>query len=331
MPKENPYKKLASLSPRQKEVLQLLCQGKQYKEIAEALFIEESTVKAHMAGVYKKLGLIELKRDERIFQIKSIYCPMLQEGEKPETFEELHEDIVDESEPEEIDEEPETNEIDDESEPEELTPEMDEMISSDEKAIIKFEGEKISMPTKYHIEKEKKSGIGKFFRKLFVLIILVVIAGGGFFVWQNFFGGPEVLPSGMIQKEYYDVGEWVKQGDVWMRIKDYDIDNIGLIEIDIEIWNKSPNSLLFSYNPGISFKMTDNTGHRYKLSGPYDKSSMDNEIIDAQDVRKINFSATASTVAFYDKAVFSADVTDLYLTMDEFAVFKNVKFIIPIR
>jgi DNA-binding CsgD family transcriptional regulator/signal peptidase I len=331
MPKENPYKKLASLSPRQKEVLQLLCQGKQYKEIAEALFIEESTVKAHMAGVYKKLGLIELKRDERIFQIKSIYCPMLQEGEKPETFEELHEDIVDESEPEEIDEEPETNEIDDESEPEELTPEMDEMISSDEKAIIKFEGEKISMPTKYHIEKEKKSGIGKFFRKLFVLIILVVIVGGGLFVWQNFFGGPEVIPSEMIQKEYYDVGEWVKLGDVWLRIKDYDIDNMGLIEIDIEIWNKSPNKLLFSYNPGISFRMTDNTGHRYKLSGPYDISAMDNEVIDAQDVRKINFKATASTVAFYDEAVFSADVTDLYLAMSEFAVFKNVKFIIPIR
>ena len=313
MPKGNPSKKLASLSPRQKEVLQLLCQGKQYKEIAEALFIEESTVKAHMAGVYRKLGLIRLKRDERIFQIKSIYCPILNDVEKPEFIDAIYEDVVDESEPEEI------------------SPELDEMVSSDEKAIIKFEGEKITMSTRPNQGKGRLSGVKRFFRTILVLIILVVIVGGGLYIWQNFFGGTEVIPQGILQKEYYGVNEWVKQGNIRLRIKDYDIDTLGLIEIDMEIWNKSSNQLLFSYNPGISFKMTDNTGHSYKLSGSYDKSSMDNEIIDAQDVRKIVFNANASTVAFYDEAVFSADVTDLYLTMDEFAVFKNVKFIIPIR
>jgi DNA-binding CsgD family transcriptional regulator len=313
MPKGNPNKKLALLSPRQKEVLQLLCQGKQYKEIAEALFIEESTVKAHMAGVYEKLGLIELKRDERIFQIKSIYCPLLQEEEKPEIIDVPYEDIVDNSEPEEI------------------TPELDEMVSSDEKAIIKYEGENKIMSSRPNQGKGRLSGVKRFFRTILVLIILVVIVGGGLYIWQNFFGGTEVIPQGILQKEYYGVNDWVKQGNIWLRIRDYHIDNIGLIEIDMEIWNKSSNQLLFSYNPGISFKMTDNTGHSYKLAGPYDKSSMDNEIIDAQDVRKIDFKANASTVAFYDKAVFSADVTDLYLTMDEFVVFKNVKFIIPIR
>jgi len=130
MSKGNPYKKIASLSPRQKEVLQLLCEGKQYKEIAEALFIEESTVKAHMAGVYEKLGLIELKRDERIFQIKSIYCPILQEEEeKPEIIDVPYEEIIDESEPDEI------------------TPELDELVSSDEYAIVKYQGENITMST----------------------------------------------------------------------------------------------------------------------------------------------------------------------------------------
>lgn len=313
MPKENNHKKLATLTNRQKEVLQLLCQGKLYKEIAEALFIEEPTVKAHMAGIYKKLGLIDLKRDERIFQIKSIYCPLLQEEENPEIIDVLYEDIVDELEPEEI------------------TPELDEMVSLDEKAIIRFEGVKIAMPTKRNIEKRKSFGVRRIFSTILVLIILAVIVGVGLFVWQNFFDGPEVFPSGMIQKEYYDVGEWVKQGNVWLRIKNYNVDTIGLIEIEIEIWNKSPKQILFSYNPTISFMMTDNTGHSYKLSSPFDSSSMANEIIDAQDVRKINFPTTVSTVGFYDGAVFSADVTDLYLIMDEFSVFKSVKFIIPIR
>jgi len=336
MPKPNPYKKIASLSPRQKEVLQLLCQGKKYKEIAEALFIEESTVKAHMAGVYEKLGLIELKRDERVFQIKSIYCPILQEEEEePEIIDAPYEVIVVESEPVEI------------------TPELDEMVSSDEYAIIKFEGEKIPMSIKPNEGKGKGSGVKRFFRTIFVLIVLVMVGFGGLYIWQNFFAKPEETPEYMsqpevipeviseaisevispakTQKEYYDVSEWVEQGDVWLRIRDYDIDNMGIIAINIEVWNKSSNDLLFSYNPGINFKMTDNTGHVYDLWGPCEISALDNEVIDAQDVEKINFKATSSTVTYSDEAIFSADVTDLYLAMDGFSVFKNVKFLIPIR
>jgi len=313
MAKDNHHKKLATLSHRQKEVLQLLCQGKQYNEIAEALVIEKSTVKAHMAGIYEKLGLIELKRDDRIFQIKSIYCPLLREEKEPEIIDVPYEDIVEES------------------EPVELTPEIDEMVSSDEKAIIKFEGGFITMPTRMNKGRGRLSSVTRFFRTFLFFIFFVVIAVGGLSIWQNFFGGPEIIPSEMIQKEFYDVGEWVKQGNVWLRIKDYNIGKSGLIEIKVEIWNKSSNQLLFSYNPGISFKMTDNTGHSYKLSSSFDSSSMANEIIDAQDVRKINFPTTVSTVGFYDGAVFSADVTDLYLTVEEFSVFKSVKFVIPIR
>ena len=358
MPKEEHYKRLATLAPRQKEVLRLLCQGKKYKEIGKVMWITTSAVKAHMARVYEKLELIELGRIDRIFQIKSIYCPMLQEEEKPETFEVSNEEIVDESEPEEIVEnsefkekddkseseeiddksesediagESESEEIDDESEPEELTPEMDEMLSKDEKAIIKYKGEKITVPSRSKEEKVRGSGIRRFFRTILVIIIIVILVGGGLFIWQNFFNGPEVLPSEIIQKEYYDVGEWVKEGDIWARIKEYDIDSIGVMDIKIEVWNKTPNELLFSYDPGISFSMTDNTGHSYELSGPFDISALDIQIIDSQDVENIRYKATAATVAYYDQAIFSADVTELYLTMDEFSVFNNVKFLIPIR
>ena len=315
------------------------------KKFAEALFIEESTVKAHMAGVYEKLGLIELNRSERIFQIKSIYCPILQEKKKPEVIDVPYEDIIDESEPDEI------------------TPEMDELVSSDEYAIVKFEGENITMLTNPNEGKRKRSGFIRILRTVFVLIILVMVGFGGLFIWQNFFAKPEdtpkyltqpeataeymsqpevipeviseaiseVISPAKTQKEYYDVGEWIEEGDIWLRIRDYDIDNMGIIEINIEVWNKSSNDLLFSYNPGINFVMTDNTGHIYNLWGPCEISALDNEVVNAQDVEKINFKATLSTVTYSDEAIFNSDVTDLYLKMDGFSVFESVKFIIPIR
>ena len=47
---------LASLTPRQKEVLQLLAQGKPNKVIARELDISEATVKVHLLSVFRALG-----------------------------------------------------------------------------------------------------------------------------------------------------------------------------------------------------------------------------------------------------------------------------------
>ncbi len=43
------------LSPREKEVLQLIAQGGSNKEIADNLFISETTVKAHLRSILEKL------------------------------------------------------------------------------------------------------------------------------------------------------------------------------------------------------------------------------------------------------------------------------------
>jgi DNA-binding NarL/FixJ family response regulator len=43
------------LSPREKEVLQRLCEGANYKTIAAALFISGETVRAHIKNIYEKL------------------------------------------------------------------------------------------------------------------------------------------------------------------------------------------------------------------------------------------------------------------------------------
>jgi DNA-binding NarL/FixJ family response regulator len=45
------------LTPREKEILKLLAQGRKNKEIAAELFISEKTVKNHLANIYAKLNV----------------------------------------------------------------------------------------------------------------------------------------------------------------------------------------------------------------------------------------------------------------------------------
>ncbi|MCV2352660.1 response regulator transcription factor [Paucibacter sp. B2R-40] len=49
---------LSSLTPRQREVLQELCNSKSNKEIARELGMEEKTVKGHVSAIFKALGVV---------------------------------------------------------------------------------------------------------------------------------------------------------------------------------------------------------------------------------------------------------------------------------
>ncbi len=44
-----------TLTERERDVLQQLCQGKSYKSIGDALFISQDTVRSHIKSIYKKL------------------------------------------------------------------------------------------------------------------------------------------------------------------------------------------------------------------------------------------------------------------------------------
>jgi DNA-binding NarL/FixJ family response regulator len=56
MPRELPAR-IAGLTPQQRCVLELVCQGKHNKEIATLLGVTEATIKAHVTQVLHKLGV----------------------------------------------------------------------------------------------------------------------------------------------------------------------------------------------------------------------------------------------------------------------------------
>jgi LuxR family maltose regulon positive regulatory protein len=52
-----PASRISSLSKREREVFELLCQGLSNKEIAKKLYIAEVTTKAHLRSIFSKLGV----------------------------------------------------------------------------------------------------------------------------------------------------------------------------------------------------------------------------------------------------------------------------------
>ncbi len=56
-----------NLSHREYEVLMLVCKGHTNAEIAEALFLAESTIKSHLASIFTKFGVHSRKEAAAVF------------------------------------------------------------------------------------------------------------------------------------------------------------------------------------------------------------------------------------------------------------------------
>ena len=54
---ETPHRPNASLTQRETDILALLAQGMSNRDISRALFLSEKTVKAHLAAIFRKLGV----------------------------------------------------------------------------------------------------------------------------------------------------------------------------------------------------------------------------------------------------------------------------------
>jgi DNA-binding NarL/FixJ family response regulator len=54
---DSPHRATAGLTQRETDILALLAEGKSNRDISRALFLSEKTVKAHLAAVFRKLGV----------------------------------------------------------------------------------------------------------------------------------------------------------------------------------------------------------------------------------------------------------------------------------
>ncbi len=73
MAQEPIVEKLAVLTPRQKEILELVCEGLANAQIGERLFLTESTVKQHLHAAYKLLKVRNRVQAAKLIRSASIY------------------------------------------------------------------------------------------------------------------------------------------------------------------------------------------------------------------------------------------------------------------
>ena len=162
----DPIRKLNTLTERQKEVLRLRCEDLEYKDIGAKLVLTVGAIKSHMGNIYRKLELTHLNRDQRILNIRDVYCPLLKENStsltvveeevepepispeserieevEPEPISPEVEKAEEEVEPEPIS--PEVKKTEDEVEPEPISPEVEKMVEEDEYALMNLESSEI--------------------------------------------------------------------------------------------------------------------------------------------------------------------------------------------
>jgi len=75
--------RLASLTQRERDVLELMAQGRTNAAIADALFVSDGTVEKHIRGIFSKLGLDDSINDHRrVLAVLAYLNPTVSEPER---------------------------------------------------------------------------------------------------------------------------------------------------------------------------------------------------------------------------------------------------------
>ena len=251
-------------------------------------------------------------------------------------------------------------------EPEPLSPDEEETIDSDEMALITYTPEPI-IGGKEKMKPKKKRGCLKF---VIVLILGVLLTIGAWQAWQYLKDIPivssiiELIDPGVTtetiseassetkselssiaepiissiksslgsSEDVYEIGEWHKEDDMWIRLRDYELTNYDYDKINlfVEIWNKSDNEIHFSWDTETHLELKDNIGTRYKLTNRYIPGS-DNETLLPQERSDLIPGLSKATAEYFVSPMFENGVTELLFSVDYLSRFEKVTWRIPIN
>ncbi len=350
------HSKFDTLTNREKEVLNLVCEGLIYKEVGEELFIAEATVKSHMGNIYRKLSLDELPNTQRTGQLFKIYCPLLKE--QP----------------------PSSNIDEEEEEPEPVPSEVERMVEEDEKALVlrKFP-QIIDVSPKPAPKKKSRGSLWLFIGGIIVGIAILL---GLLYVFREPIialiapvepttqevaqkpsntpksvpsATPEVnevlvvvtatsppstktpnptntsppptdtaVPTPFVPETVYEIGEWHEEDQVAMRLLEYRTE-YELIFFAVEFWNKTDQTLHFSWTPKTHTVLIDNLGRRYYTTW---SETINMEVTPGEKL--IVNARYGDTTCFDDEFIYEPNITDMYLLVENISRVEKVYFHVEI-
>ncbi len=77
-PQDEAIRRLATLTPQQARILELICEGRLNKQIAHELVIADATVKAHVTAILRKLG-VQTRTQAVLLARQASFSSILQE------------------------------------------------------------------------------------------------------------------------------------------------------------------------------------------------------------------------------------------------------------
>lgn len=206
-------KKIESLSPREREVFELVCEELTYKEISKKLHMSESAVKTHMLTVRSKFGIDQLSRRKTAIELNNTYCSALKEirdqSDKKKATEKESK-VEPKPKPQEKEKapvkEPEI-EKDKEEDKEKEKPKEDVF-----KKVVKKDDEKAPFEKPEESIDEKKDGYQmkktdqpekdrfRTLKTIWRVIAIAAIIFSGYVIYERFFGPTQIQPTPSVEE-----------------------------------------------------------------------------------------------------------------------------------